>query len=433
MGFPPDRIGGTEVYVAELSGELAALGIGSTILAPESEDGRQISGHLGFPVETYPVNAVATAEEMRGNRPHSQFEAFRAILARHPGAIYHQHSWTRGCGGHHLHAAHELGLPTVLTMHVPGNLCIRGDMVRFGGNGCDGLIQPRTCAACWSHAKGAPRPIAHALANIPAPLSRAARRGGGRLATAFSARALAEDKRLAAHRMTQDSDHIVAVAGWVHDALLANGAPALKTTLSRQGVSRQFLKDVATLASPRPTGDTLKLLYLGSWNPLKGVDVLVRALISLPPDVPVRLGIQAPAGSGASDQAYEQHVRKIASDDDRVVFHGPVDRASLAATMSRYDVLAVPSVWMETGPLVVMEAQAAGLFVLGSRLGGIAENVSEDAGLLVEPGDVAAWAGALRVLSERRRKGSLTRDSRAVRSMASVAEEMAAIYRRLAG
>ena len=116
----------------------------------------------------------------------------------------------------------------------------------------------------------------------------------------------------------------------------------------------------------------------------------------------------------------------------RISFEAPVSRDDLASVMSDYDALVVPSLWLETGPLVVLEAQAAGLFVLGSRLGGIAELVDEnDAGELVEAGDVAAWAASIERLASRRRQGTLPRPSRPTRTMSSVAEEMADLYRSL--
>lgn len=97
--------------------------------------------------------------------------------------------------------------------------------------------------------------------------------------------------------------------------------------------------------------------------------------------------------------------------------------------MSDYDALVVPSLWLETGPLVVLEAQAAGLFVLGSRFGGIAELVDEsDAGELVEAGDVAAWAASIErgAAAARRLAAPISSHTNDV-----VAEEMAALYQSL--
>jgi glycosyltransferase involved in cell wall biosynthesis len=100
--------------------------------------------------------------------------------------------------------------------------------------------------------------------------------------------------------------------------------------------------------------------------------------------------------------------------------------------MSAHDAIVVPSVLLETGPLVVLEAQAASIFVLGSRLGGIAELVDEnDGGELVEAGDVAAWAEAIVSLVRKHAEGRLPAPTRAVRTISAAAADMAALYRSL--
>lgn len=60
------------------------------------------------------------------------------------------------------------------------------------------------------------------------------------------------------------------------------------------------------------------------------------------------------------------------------------------------DMLALPSTGREAFGRVLVEAQACGLPVLGSNIGGIAETMNVGVtGRLVEPGDVDAWAHAL--------------------------------------
>jgi glycosyltransferase involved in cell wall biosynthesis len=87
-------------------------------------------------------------------------------------------------------------------------------------------------------------------------------------------------------------------------------------------------------------------------------------------------------------------------------------------------VLAVPSVWPEPCPTVILEAMAHSLPVVGSRIGGIPELVEDGcSGLLVPPNDPAALAKALAaVITDpdlRRRLGEGAR-ARAVRFDASV-------------
>ena len=71
-------------------------------------------------------------------------------------------------------------------------------------------------------------------------------------------------------------------------------------------------------------------------------------------------------------------------------------------TIGKYDALLVPSVCLETGPLVVLEAFAAGVPVIGSRLGGIAEMVQDGMdGLLFEAGNSKDLADAVEKISNK--------------------------------
>src|SRR5262249_48895227 len=117
-------------YVEGLIEALARQGVGSTVLVPRAPAAPETYEYKGIRVETYPVNEIPLAGELREGVPHQGFAEFRHALERLRGAIYHQHSWTRGCGLPHLLAAKELGLSTVITVHVAGNLCLRGTMRR---------------------------------------------------------------------------------------------------------------------------------------------------------------------------------------------------------------------------------------------------------------------------------------------------------------
>jgi len=113
----------------------------------------------------------------------------------------------------------------------------------------------------------------------------------------------------------------------------------------------------------------------------------------------------------------------------------PIAARDAVSTLAWYDALAVPSHWLESGPLVVYEAFAAGIPVIGSRLGGIAELVRDGLdGVLVQPGSQEAWADALQRLAKtpgliERLRAGVARP----RTMADVAGEMNGIYRVAAG
>ena len=286
-------------------------------------------------------------------------------------------------------SSRQLGMPTVLTVHLPGVTCLRGTMLRFGDAPCDGKVEATTCGSCWAHGRGMPRLAAQAIGRVPLAVARRARRFHGRFATALSAHQIGTGMIRQTAEMMANADQIVAVCQWLFDALALNGAAAEKLVLCRQGVSADVVQPPDASRLPhRPADGRLRLLLLARLDPMKGVDVAVRAVRALPEDTPVDLRVcSVPAVGGA--RGYEDQVRHLAGADPRIRIEGPISRSGPAEALASADVLLAPSIWLETGPLVVLEAQAAGLFVLGSRRGGIAELVREDdSGELVEAGDV---------------------------------------------
>ena len=143
--YPPHHTGGTEVYLAGLVANLDGLDV--TVVTPRPVGAPERFEHEAASVWTYPPMAQGQAQSRA---------AFEGLLRESGATIYHQHSWTPDCGAWHLRTAREAGLRTVLTVHVPSSLCLRGTMMRFGESACDGRVDVETCAACWAHSRGRP-------------------------------------------------------------------------------------------------------------------------------------------------------------------------------------------------------------------------------------------------------------------------------------
>jgi len=429
--YPPHSVGGTEVYLSTLVRELLQCDVTSTIITPCERQESADYQFEGTTVKTYPVNTTATHAELRGSVPHKGFSRFSEILAEVRPDVYHQHSWSRGLGLSHLQAARALGLRTILTVHVPNVVCLRGTMMRYGRDACDGWVEPHRCAACWSHSRGAPRPLARVLAGTSSRLGSVVERilPTGRVRTAFSAYEIASQRRLELATIAASADRIVVVCQWLYDAFALNGVATSKLVLNRQGVDAEFAAAVDACAQRRDAGSKLfRLVYVGRWDNVKGIDVLVRAVRALSREVPLELVIHG-VGDGPEEIAYKANLRRLAAGDPRIKFAAPVARSALPATLVQASAIAVPSRCLETGPLVVLEAKAAGLPVIGSKIGGIAELVREpDDGLLVPPNNVRAWRDAILRLM-RCPSLSACRTGFNTRTMRDVAADMSAIYR----
>lgn len=143
----------------------------------------------------------------------------------------------------------------------------------------------------------------------------------------------------------------------------------------------------------------LALLCFGLIRPYKGVEVLLEAVASLPRELPVTLLL---AGEPWGEAGERLHAR-IAEPDlvGRVVARLEwVPEGEAPAWFAAADVAVLPY-RSATGSAVAAQALGAGLPVVGSRVGGIAEVVEDGAsGLLVPPDDVPALAAALARLVE---------------------------------
>ena len=140
---------------------------------------------------------------------------------------------------------------------------------------------------------------------------------------------------------------------------------------------------------PAP-GQPWHLLFVGQLSPIKNVDVLLRAVAGLDPDVPIQLDLVYHV------DAQEPELRRLTADlgiEDRVRFVGRVSHVELPAYYARTHALALPS-RSETLPSVITEAVLSGVPVIASAVGGVPEQL-DGHGILVSPGDVGELTHAI--------------------------------------
>ena len=170
------------------------------------------------------------------------------------------------------------------------------------------------------------------------------------------------------------------------DLHIANGLSARSSAVVSNGIP----------VRPRPptVGDErrgpLRLLFAGRLTAEKGIRVALEAVRSLPPDFPVSLQI---AGKGV----LESEVRAAAAADARISYVGYLSGAAKDQAFAGADCLLLPSLWYENAPVVIVEAAAYALAVIGSRLGAIPEFIEDGRnGLLFEAGNAQALADTIR-------------------------------------
>jgi glycosyltransferase involved in cell wall biosynthesis len=152
-------------------------------------------------------------------------------------------------------------------------------------------------------------------------------------------------------------------------------------------------------ATPRtaPIHGNFELLYVGRLTVDKGLPVLFQALERLSKTEQGRRFRLRVVGGGRDEAQFRAMVAKLEI-EDRVAFIGPLPPGpSLRSMYATADALLVPSTSSTEGiPRVILEAFAAALPVIASRVGGIAGIVSDaHNGFLVLPGSSEELAGAL--------------------------------------
>ena len=126
-------------------------------------------------------------------------------------------------------------------------------------------------------------------------------------------------------------------------------------------------------------GNDIVFGFLGRIEPSKGIDMLLEACRALP------MSGWKLVVAGRDTDGMEKY--KALAQGLPVEFVGFVKRDDF---FDRIDCLIVPSVWPEAFGRTVTESYMCGVPVIGSRIGGIAEQIAGDERWLFAPGDSAA-------------------------------------------
>ena len=458
--FFPDSVGGTEVYVAELARELQAAGHEVVVGTATTRSESGWFKHEGIQCFRWSVGGEVSWRVLRGLEEPPGLEQFRQWLIKGKFDVYHQHSLTMGCGHWHINAAFELALPCFLTVHLPGGLCLRGTLLERGRAVCDGRVEAARCITCT---------VPQGWAAVARTVSRSFSRWSwenisGKAGSLLGKREQIEGMVEWMRHSVAYCRRVVVVSEWLKEVFARNRLDWGKLVVCRQGVSRDFLSArtmegmgtgaaaAVAMAGAAAAGAgvlgqgaapevpvafsrerPLVVGYVGRLTWIKGVDVLVEAVRQLPQGCAVRLVLAGPPPQDAADAEYVRSLRESAAGDERIVFGEAVPRWELAKFYRSVDVVAVPSRWLETGPLVALEALACRTPVLGTARGGLRECFTPElhAAALVEEPEPAMWAERLQTLAEEPERLRQLRQAVAalpVRTMADVAREMEVLY-----
>jgi glycosyltransferase involved in cell wall biosynthesis len=216
--------------------------------------------------------------------------------------------------------------------------------------------------------------------------------------------------RAARHRVLEQR-YLRSVDGFVFNSWATRGSVRSLVPDADGAVAHPGKEHVAPdVSSRRDLDGQLRVLYLGNILPHKGLDVLLRAIASLPRSSACLDVVGAPL-----DPAYLLAVGNVVASGglgDVVRFHGRLSNAERDKVMRSCDVLVLPS-YHEGYGLVIVEAMASGLPVIAPASGGAREIVSHGReGYLVGGGDTEGIANGLRSLFDPALKATMSERAR---------------------
>lgn len=345
--------GGMNVYVLELSRQLASRGIEVEIFTRATSRHQQ---PVEDPEPGIRVHHVAAGpfEGLQKNDLPSQLCSFvrdvlRAEVEREPGHfdLVHSHYWLSGQVG--TVARERWGVPLVHTMHTMAK--VKNAQLADGDS---------------------PEPIGRVYGEEEIV----------RLADQLIANT-AEERRELIELYGADPDRVAVVHPGVDLSVFRAG---------RQAEARKQL-DIPE--------DAAVLLFAGRIQPLKAPDVVLAAaavMLERDPSLRDRLAVAIVGGASGSGLDRPTALSDLSGElglDDVVRFIPPVSQAELANWYAAASVVCVPS-YNESFGLVAIEAQACGTPVVAARVGGLPTAVSDGvSGVLVDGHDPADYALAL--------------------------------------
>ena len=406
--FPPDSVGGTELYALRLAQHLADRGDGVTVLTYAQGNTREAvlreEEYRGIPVWRLSFDLNQTSNPILEEYDNPRVAGFlrEAFSARRPDLLHIAHLGYLSTSL--LATAREFGIPAVVTLTDLWPICVTSRLVRSDGRLCTGPTDLGECVRCCAHMGPRGAPYARLSRFVPTFVWRlmAGACGSSLVRSLPYARwldALARRNQVIRQRLL-GAKAVFCPGEFVRQVLVRNGYPAHRIRHSPHGIEerKRVLREPPVGAAPK-----LRFGYVGPLARHKGAHLPVEAFASLGLDSQASLTYRGPVAGARASDSYGALVSERIAETKGANHEGPFPNETVGEIMERLDVLIVPSTWYENTPTVIYEALASGTPVIATGHGGMRELVDAyRGGWLFPRGDVSALASLMKRLIENR-------------------------------
>lgn len=374
--FLPGNVAGTEIYTASLIRLHRLKNIESIVVIPNygklHTEEYQVEG---IRIIQYSEPSIADRKLKMGKTIPEGINAFKNVLQTERPDIIHFHivGMSNGITKHHVSLSKKMGFKIVLTFHIAGYSCKTNHLMYKDKYPCDGIIDVERCTWCNYTVRGispVKKNILYASAMAAYKLNYDASDWQSQIGTAIGFPFFIKKLKNDLLELADSCDKMVVISKWYKNILLRNSIPENKLQLITQGLPLQQ----ANIATSINTGEEIKLVFIGRIIHSKGVHLLISAL-KLLPEEKITLDIYGQL----NEDRYGEECMIQSKNSKNIKWKGMLHPDEVVSTLTGYDLLCVPSVICEMSPLVIQQAFAACIPVLGSDVYGNAEQIKDNA------------------------------------------------------
>ena len=430
--FPPGHLGGTEVLSFGLAKSLVAAGHTVQVICGESW-ATAPSYQIRATHEIYDTVPVIRLHFNWMKAPHvfqylyNNPEVYRYITDFlkdfKPDIVHITSCYTLSASI--VDAVTDLGFKSVFSATDFWFLCARNTLLRTDQSLCNVPENPWECAQCLmdgARAYRLPKKILPGSATLKLlkgisayPLITNQRGFRGMLGDW-------EDRFRYLARMLRKVDLIVTASNFLKNKFINFGIPAEKIIYSSYGLDTTWSVGYET----KTPASHLRLGFIGQLIPIKGPDLLIKAVHSLPAELPVQLKIY---GDLMKMPEYGEELQLLAQGDPRIEFRGTFENSKMGTVLQDIDVLVVPSIWYDF-PLVIPSAFATKTPVIATNLPGMNELIENNVtGLLFERADLRGMTDSiLKLVHKPELLAQMRSQIQPVKTIKELADEYLAYY-----
>lgn len=371
-GYPPRYNAGSEIYTQTLAHGLARQGHTVAVFT-RKEDPQQPNYEMSLELDynnptirLHTINLVNSRDSFSHDEVDKRFDdvldEFNPDVV-HVGHLNHLSTSV-------VQRAAKKGKPILFTLHDFWLMCPRGQFLQFnlGGDSralCDGQEDRKCAVHCYSrYFTGLPSAEARDIEYWTAWV---------------------RDRMAHIREVVEHVNLFIAPSQYLRQRFVKEfGVRSDKITYLDYGFDRQRLNS----RSRKKEGDFV-FGYIGTHTTPKGIDVLIRAFAMVRGHA--RLRVWGRDNPQVTPALKEMGRNLPLLQRELLEWRGEYrNECILRDVLNNVDAIVVPSIWVENSPLVIHEAQQAGVPIITSNLGGMAEYVKHEVnGLLFRPGDVS--------------------------------------------